>query len=219
MHASPVAGPPKGTIAHHESNWSGPPCITRGGTLNGTHCPRNLVESVTAKTRILFPTVNELPTCRPPAHCRQTRKPLVPKKWSDVQSTADAYAFSATAGDWNFAPPIIIRCFTFGTLVKANPYRREYAFDVGLALGGKGRVGEDEVQSADYLLRPLPHHLRPHDRAAGAEAMEAQEPRPPMVGVDRGPEAPHRSDSLSLAPSRVTCLLAPLKQEERTKRP
>lgn len=48
---------------------------------------------------------------------------VVPKKWSDVQSTADAYAFSATAGDWNFAPPIIIRCFTFGTLVKANPYR------------------------------------------------------------------------------------------------
>lgn len=51
--------------------------------------------------------------------------------------------------------------------------RREDAFDVGLALGGEGRVWEDKVQTSGDLFRPLPHHLRPHDRPAGAEAVEA----------------------------------------------
>jgi hypothetical protein len=32
-----------------------------------------------------------------------------------------AYAFSASVGDWNLAPPMIIRYLILGTLVRASP--------------------------------------------------------------------------------------------------
>ena len=77
-------------------------------------------------------------------------------------------------------------------LVELEPLvvgRVEDALDFGLALGGEGRVGEDEVEAGRDLGGPLPHDLLPHDLAAGPEAVQAQEPRPP--GAHPAAEAAH----------------------------
>jgi hypothetical protein len=67
-------------------------------------------------------------------------------------------------------------------LVELEPLvvgRVEDSLDFGLALGGEGRVGEDEVEARRDVGGPLAEHLLAHDLGAGAEAVEAQEPRAP----------------------------------------
>lgn len=49
---------------------------------------------------------------------------MVPKKWSDGHRMGDEYAFSATDGALNMAPPTIIRNFIFGTFVRATPCKQ-----------------------------------------------------------------------------------------------
>ena len=41
-----------------------------------------------------------------------------------------AYAFSATVGDWNLAPPMMMRYLIFGTLVRANPCHEKHTATV-----------------------------------------------------------------------------------------
>lgn len=55
--------------------------------------------------------------------------------------------------------------------------RVEDAAHRGLAGGGEGRVGEGEVQAGSDLGGPPVLHLPPHDLPAGAEPVQAQEPR------------------------------------------
>lgn len=85
-------------------------------------------------------------------------------------------------------------------LVELEPLvvgRVEDALDVGLALGGEGRVGEDEVEARGDVGRPLAEHLLAHDLGAGAEPVQAQEPRPPRraraLRLRVAAEAAHRS--------------------------
>jgi len=83
-------------------------------------------------------------------------------------------------------------------LVELEPLvvrRVEDAVDVGLALGGAGRVGEDEVEARGDVGGPLPQHLLAHDLGAGAEAVQAQEPRapPPLRRPLLAAEAAHRA--------------------------
>jgi len=83
-------------------------------------------------------------------------------------------------------------------LVELEPLvvrRVEDALDVGLALGGERRVGEDEVEARGDVGGPLPQHLLAHDLGAGAEAVQAQEPRapPPLRRPLLAAEAAHRA--------------------------
>jgi hypothetical protein len=55
--------------------------------------------------------------------------------------------------------------------------RVEDAAHRGLAGGGEGSVGEGEVQAGSDLGGPPVLHLPPHDLPAGAEPVQAQEPR------------------------------------------
>jgi len=87
-------------------------------------------------------------------------------------------------------------------LVELEPLvvgRVEDAVDVGLALGGERRVGEDEVEARGDVGGPLAEHLLAHDLGAGAEPVQAQEPRPPPRALRLGPrvaaEAAHRGGS------------------------
>lgn len=48
----------------------------------------------------------------------------IPKKWIDWHWIVDEYAFSASDGDFSFAPPIIIRKFILGTFVRAKPCKK-----------------------------------------------------------------------------------------------
>ena len=50
---------------------------------------------------------------------RKHRK--LPRKWREGHEIGEEYAFSATWGAWNLAPPIISKNFTFGTFVSATP--------------------------------------------------------------------------------------------------
>ena len=85
-------------------------------------------------------------------------------------------------------------------LVELEPLvvgRVEDAVDVGLALGGERRVGEDEVEARRDVGGPLAEHLLAHDLGAGAEPVQAQEPRPPprALRLRVGAEAAHRGGS------------------------